>query len=283
MTLDIKTLQEVIKVQSTEQHEQEKKINNLQNDFDKIFNYEFKSLTRFNANNFTNKVNQTLKIVDSFINENETQANSFLRESSKFIQAAEDANIHPNDPYLKAIREMRGALWNIFISLNYRDQSFWALIETQKRLMEVIDATRDVELETQKMTSEKGIYDSVIKSLQEQLKSSEDRSAAREKMLMEQLLKISGSLSRVESKVQEIDVQTESVQDQNQGRQEAPVEELPEGQLSLLEKQIMGTMKSKKRMIEYISKRHPGWKNTSIAEILGVDEVYVAQCKPTSE
>jgi len=281
MTLDSKTLQEVIRVQSTEQFEQKKKIDTVQSDLEKIFDYKYSNLSRFNAKNFTGEVNQIIKIVDSFISENETQANNFLKESSRWIKAGEDANIHQNDPYLKAIREMRGALWNIFISLNYRDLTFEALIKTQNKLMNIVEATKDVELETQKLTSEKGIYDSVIKTLQEQMKAAEERSANREKMLMEQLLKISGVVQRVESKVQEIDTQmdtgvsiTEPVH---------PEEELPEGQLSLLEKQIMGTMKSKKRMVEYISKRHPGWKNTTIAEILGVDTVYVAQCKPTSE
>jgi len=279
MTLDNKVLQEVIRVQSTEQFEQKKKIDNVQAELEKIFDYKYTNLSRFNAKNFTSEVNQIMKIVDSFINENETQANNFLREASKLIKAGEDANIHPNDPYLKAIREVRGALWNIFISLNYRDLSFEALIKTQKKLLEIVEATKDVELETQKLGAERSLYDSFIKTLEGQLKSSDERAERREKMLLDQITKLSNTINRIENKVEEIDTQIDTGAPIVEPAQ--PEEDLGEGILSDLEKNMLKITKSKKRAIEYLTKRHPNWTNSTIAKILGVDEVYVSQCKPT--
>ena len=202
-------------------------------------------------------------------------ANNFLREASKLIKAGEDANIHPNDPYLKAIREMRGALWNIFISLNYRDLSFDALIKTQIKLMDILEQTKDTELETQKLSAEKNLYDSMFKTLEGQLKSSEERAERREKVLLDQITKLSNAMSRIESKVVEID---EDIDEKGSSKQiEETSEPLPEGELTQLEKQVIGTMKSKKKMIEYLTKRHPKWTNSTIAGLLGVDEVYVSQ------
>ena len=278
MALDGKTLQDVIRVPQTEQLDQRKKLETIHSELEKLFDLKYANISRFSANNFVVEVNQLIKITDSFINENETQANSFLREAVKYMTAGDDAKIHPNDPYLKALREIRGALWNIFVALNYRDLTFEALIKTQKRLLDLVEQTKDIEVETRKLDSEKSIYTDVVNILKQQLTDSEKRSADREKQLMDQVLKLSGAVQRIESKVQqEIDTQTEGKEPMKQEARSE--EELPEGELTDIEKNILRTTKSKKRAIEYLSKRHPNWRNSTIAQLLGVDEAYVSTTK----
>jgi hypothetical protein len=169
MPLDDKVVQTVISAKNEEMSQVEQRFRELDKTIETLLEVQYPHIDRLTAKAFVDAVKRVLKQMDTFVQENEEQANEFFRAALKDLDLAEK-EMPEGDPYRRVVRELRGAIKHMYVARGYRDLTFGLQLQEAEKLLKIIEDLKDTALEVQRHEAEKSIYDDVINTLKEENK-----------------------------------------------------------------------------------------------------------------
>jgi len=131
----------------------------LRTKLETVIKIEFKNMTRQNAESYYEKVMAVVDTVDTFVKENETDVNVYLKKAMESKKLAEKKGYPQTDPYYAAFRTSQEAIHNLSKTIKLRDLTLWALITTSETFLEMLKEIRHIEFEKQKLETQRTVYE----------------------------------------------------------------------------------------------------------------------------
>jgi len=228
----------------------------------RLIQQKYEKLSRFQAENFIKESDGQIKVIDSFIEENDAQTNIHLKAAAKAVHDAEEANfLRQGNPYYVAYTETSAALRHMFVAKAWQNQGFDIQNFEIDKMLQIIQETRDTELETQKLELERAMREQFMQHYEGAVKDRDRQILALTRQATE-LIRQLNSLGLV------VPPQEEEAEEEQLPVAQMPVGEKP--QLSNAEQTAFNLRPTQKSKAKFLIEIHKEWPDRVISEYSGL-------------
>lgn len=270
--------------------ENKKQIDELAGRIEKFLEVDLQSMTRFNARNMSDKLNQPLTLGDAWLHDLDEKYRRRKIRINEMLQsdgAKDTVWANAGNPFYSISQESVQLIGDADIMQELLFIFQKALLSFRKQTLFILDSIRDSEIESIKLEKEKELVDAVTTHYKEELKETRSEYRQDRDRMMDQSNQLTTSLQESLLLIKQIgqmfgiEVPTNSRGQQKKPEQPETVsnvlapDDVPEGEITEEDKKAIAKL-TKADAVAYLDKKYPRWKTVTFAKILETDPTYVS-------